>query len=217
MLSIEEILSELETKSGKSKKDLQKLIKKKQDELSGLVSEEGAAHLVARDLGIDLLKSNEKFYSIKDIKPEMKRVNLKGKIVSITPLRTFAKKDGSEGSVRNIIISDGTGEAKIPLWDKQADIADQVSVGEVLELKNVASKQSAFGNIDIVLYRTSSIRKIEEDIPVQVKKTDEIKIKDATEGYFQIKAMIVDVFNTPPVFYTCPKCKSKVDKDISVC
>ena len=217
MLKVEEIIQELEERTGKNRKELQKLIKQKQDELSGLVSEEGAAHLVARDLGIDLLKSNEKFYSIKDIKPEMKRINLKGKILSITPLKKFIKKDGSEGSVRNIIISDGTGEAKIPLWDKQTDIADHVSIGDVLEIKNVASKQSNFGNIDIVLYRTSSLRKIEEDIPVQVKKESQIKIKDAVEGYFQIKAMVVDVFNTTPLFYTCPKCKSKVDKEISVC
>ncbi|MBU5689745.1 MAG: DUF2240 family protein [Candidatus Aenigmatarchaeota archaeon] len=217
MLSVDEILNELEEKTGKSKKELLKMIKSKQDELSGLVSEEGAAHLVARDLGIDLLKSNERFYSIKDVKPEMKRINLKGKIISITPLRSFIKKDGTEGKVRNIIISDGTGEAKIPLWDKQAEIADQVSVGEVLEIKNVGSRESNFGNIDLVLYRTSSLKKINEDIPVQVKSTNEIKIKDAVEGYFQIKAMVVDVFNTNPLFYVCPKCRARVDKDISVC
>lgn len=47
MVSIEKILSELEEKTKFSRKQLYEKVKKKHEELSGLVSKEGAAHLVA--------------------------------------------------------------------------------------------------------------------------------------------------------------------------
>ncbi len=215
MLTLEEIIDEVCKQTGLSKEELVKRIEEKQEELSGLVSLEGAAHLVARDLGIDLLKKQERTLQLKDLRPDMKRVNLKGKIISITPMREFSKKDGSQGKVRNLIISDGTGQARIPLWDKQTEIVDEINIGDVIELKNVATRQSSFGNTDIILYKTSTMKKIEEDLPVQTAKR--VSIKDATEGFFEIKAMIVDVFNTNPIFYFCPQCRSKLEKDNFVC
>ncbi|MCX8179688.1 MAG: DUF2240 family protein [Candidatus Aenigmarchaeota archaeon] len=214
MFSLEEILEELSSKTGVSKDDLLKKIEKKQEELSGLVSMEGAAHLVARDLGIDLLKKTERFLQLKDVKPDMKRVNLKAKVVSVTPIREFSKKDGTVGKVKNLLISDGTGQARIPLWDKQIEILNEINIGDVLELKNVSTKQSVFGSIDLVLNKWSVLRRVEEDIPVEPMAPKRISIRDATEGYFEIKAMIVDIFNVNPIFYVCPSCKGKVEKDV---
>jgi len=217
MLTLEEILEELTQKTGLSKEELMKRIHDKQEELSGLVSLEGAAHLVARDLGIDLLKRSERTLQLKDIKTDMKRVNLKTKVISITPVREFTKKDGTQGKVRNLVVSDGTGQARIPLWDKQTEIADEINIGDVLELKNVSTRQSTFGNMDIILYKTSIMRKIDEDLPVQPMLTKRINIKDAVEGYFEVKAMIVDIFSVNPIFYLCPECKAKLEKDSFVC
>jgi replication factor A1 len=217
MLTLDEILEELTKQTKLSKDELMKKIEEKQEELSGLVSLEGAAHLVARDLGIDLLKRQERTLQLKDIKPDMKRVNLKAKIISITPVREFSKKDGTQGKVRNLVISDGTGQARIPLWDKQVEIADEVNIGDVIELKNVSARQSNFGNMDIVLYKTSMMKKVDEDLPVQPINARRIEIKDAVEGNFEIKGMIVDIFPTTPIFYSCPQCRSKLEKGNFVC
>ncbi|MEM5799191.1 MAG: DUF2240 family protein [Candidatus Aenigmatarchaeota archaeon] len=217
MLNLDEILEEISKQTGKSKEELIERIEAKQEELSGLVSLEGAAHLVARDLGIDLLKKNERTLQLKDIKTDMKKVNLKAKVIAITPVREFAKKDGTQGKVRNLVISDGTGQARIPLWDKQTEITNEINIGDVLELKNVSTRQSTFGNMDIILYKTSIMKKIEEDLPIQPLTINRIKIKDATEGYFEIKGMIVDIFSVNPIFYLCPECKTKLEKDNYIC
>ena len=217
MLTLDEILEELAKHTKLSKEELMKKVEEKQEELSGLVSLEGAAHLVARDLGIDLLKKQERILQLKDVKPDMKRVNLKAKIISITPVREFSKKDGTTGRVKNLIISDGTGQARIPLWDKQVDALEDIDVGDVIELRNVSTRQSNFGDMDIILYKTSMLKKLEEDLPVQPIEPRRIEIRDAVEGNFEIKAMIVDIFPVSPIFYSCPQCKSRLEKDSFTC
>lgn len=216
MLSLDDILKELMAKASLSKAELMEKIHDKQQELSGLVSIEGAAHLVARDLGIDLLKNKEKFYKLKDIKPEMRNFNLKVRVSSITPVKTFTKKDGTEGRVCNLVVFDETGEARVPLWDKQIEtIEESLKPGDVIQLKNISSRQNIFGGIELVLLKTSNIIKLEDDKSLpstpSPSASKRIELKDATEGYFEIRAIIVDVFNTNPIFLSCPKCKSKVE------
>jgi hypothetical protein len=54
--------------SGKSEAEIRKLIGEKQDELSGLVSEEGAAYIVARELGVNLLKAAKRQLKVKNLR-----------------------------------------------------------------------------------------------------------------------------------------------------
>ena len=55
MPSVEEILSEIEKHAKLSREELQEKLDKKQKDLSGLVSLEGAAHLVAKELGVTII------------------------------------------------------------------------------------------------------------------------------------------------------------------
>lgn len=217
MFSLEEILLELEKKTSLTKSELAEKIREKQDEFSGLVSPEGAAHLVARDFGVDLLKTQTSRIKIKDIKSGMKNVNLKARVLDITPVKEFKKKDGSIGKVSNIIASDGSGEVRIPLWDKQVEMINNIiNIGDVIEVKNVSSRDNVYGGIELVLFRFSSIEKKEDDpeIPFSVNRRtyDRISIKDVKEGFCEIRGTIVDIFNTNPLFLTCPKCKTKVEE-----
>ncbi len=60
MLGLDEIIKELKDKTKFSRKQIYERIKKKHEELSGLVSMEGAGHLVARDLGVNLVFTNKR-------------------------------------------------------------------------------------------------------------------------------------------------------------
>jgi len=216
VFNLQEILFELEKKTSLSKEKLMDKIKEKQDEFSGLVSADGAAHLVARDFGIDILKTQDRNIKIKDVTSGMRNLNLKVRILDMTPVKEFNKKDGSIGRVSNLIVSDGTGEVRIPLWDKQVEMVNSViNIGDVIEIKNVNSRDNIYGGVELVLFKFSSIDKIEDDksIPFKTsKKTyNRILIKEAKDGFYEIKGTIVDIFNTNPLFLTCPKCKIKVE------
>ncbi len=218
MLNLEEILSELEKKASISRDELMDKIKEKQDEFSGLVSSEGAAHLVARDLGVDLLKTVEKRdVKIKDMVSGMRNINLKGRILDITPIKEFNKKDGNIGRVSNLIISDGSGETRVPIWDKQVDIINNtIKTGDVIQIKNATSRDNIYGGVELVLLKSSSIEKIEDDQTIPTESSKRIVkrtlLKGVKEGLYEIRGTIVDIFNINPLFLTCPKCKTKVEE-----
>ena len=218
MLDLEQILSELEKKTDLSRKELEERIKKKHEELSGLVSLEGAGHLVARDLGINLLTVKKRSLKIKDLTDKMRNVSIKGRIVFISETREFERKDKTKGRVCNLMITDGTGEIRVPLWDKQVDMIEEgkLQQGDVVELKNVDVRESAFSGLEIRLPRFSRIEKIEDDgtIPKEPVRilSNRIEIKDAKEGFYEVKGNIVHIFNTNPIFRVCPECRGKLEE-----
>ena len=67
-------------------------------------------------------------------------VNVMGTIASITPLRSFNKKNGSSGSVLNLELYDGTGSIRITLWDDHAKTAAEFAIGDQLKIINGYSK-----------------------------------------------------------------------------
>jgi len=219
MFTLEDILTELEKKTKFSRNQLYQKIKNKHEELSGLVSIEGAAHLVARDLGINLLTSEKRALKIKDIVTGMKHINLKARLTQISDIREFDRKDGKKGKICNLIFTDGTGEIRLPLWDKQVGMIEEnkIKVDDVVEIKNAFAKDNVFGGVELGLPRLSRIEKIEDDesIPHQVVVSTSLKrvqIKDLKEGNYEIKGNLVQVFNVNPLFQTCPECRTKVEK-----
>ena len=221
MIDLNDMLTELEKKSSFNRDKLFEMIKSKQEELSGLVSLEGAAHLVARELGVDLLKITSRPIKIKDIADGMKNLNVKGRIVQITDIREFSKKNGNKGKVCNLVLTDGTGDIRIPIWDNQVDdIIRMFKVGDVILAKNVVVRQNNFGDAELSILKTSVLEKTDDDetIPTTrtgLKKTlSRIQLKDAKEGFFEIKGCIVDVFKINPILTICPICRAKVENKI---
>ncbi len=218
MLSLEDILSEMEKNTKFSRKQLYEKVKSKHEELSGLVSMEGAAHLVARDLGVSILIPDKRQLKIKDIVNGMRNIGIKGRIIQISDVREFKRKDGKGGRVCNLIITDETGEVRIPLWDKQVNILDEGKLheGDVIQIKNAFARDNVFGGIEVRLSRLSRVEKIEDDdsFPRQIVGTrfKRIPIKEAKEGSYEIKGNMVQVFNVNPIFQTCPECRAKVEK-----
>jgi replication factor A1 len=218
MLSLDEILAELEDKTKLSNEELQEKINQKHQELAGLVSLEGAGHLVARDLGVNLLTIERKPLKIVNLSDGLKNVRIRGRIVEASPIREFERKDKTKGKVCNIIISDDTGQTRIPLWDKQADMIGNatLSVGDIVEIADGVVRKNIYGGLEIGLSKYSQIKKIEDDksIPEVTAKVSSkrIDIKDAEEGFFEIKGNFVQLFNTNPLFYLCPTCRSTLEK-----
>jgi len=65
--------------------------------LAGLISQEGAAQIVAAELGINF--DNEKL-KINELLPGMRKVNVVGKVINLFPVRTFTTKKGGRGKSR---------------------------------------------------------------------------------------------------------------------
>ncbi|OGI15892.1 hypothetical protein A3K63_00830 [Candidatus Micrarchaeota archaeon RBG_16_49_10] len=219
MIPYEEMMDGLKEKSGLSKKELDKKVSQKYEELGGLVSMEGAAHLVARELGINLLVKKRKL-KISDLKDGMKSVDITGRVSMITEPREFSRKDGTKGKVSNIFVSDGAGSIRIPLWDKQVDdLKGKIQEGEVISISNGLVKINNFGNIELRVSTFSKIEKVQDDGSIPFEKPNarplavETDINMIKEGFFSVKGNIVQLFKINFTYKMCPKCRMKIEEE----
>jgi len=104
---------------------------------------------------------------IRDIEDKMNNIDVTGRISVIYGVREFAKKDGSVGKVGNFMIMDDTGEIRVTLWDKKAELLNTLAKNDIITIENAYSK-IGLNSVEINLGSSSNIipEKTErEDIP----------------------------------------------------
>jgi replication factor A1 len=104
---------------------------------------------------------------IRDIEDKMSNIDVTGRVSAIYGIREFAKKDGSIGKVGSFVIMDDTGEIRVTLWDKKAELLNSLVKNDIITIENAYSKMG-LNSVEINLSFSSNIvpEKAErEDIP----------------------------------------------------
>lgn len=224
MFSMEKIIEMISEQTKKPVKEIKKLIEEKQEELSGLVSEEGAAYIIARENGINLLKESKRQLKIKNLLSGLKSVDIVARIVNVSEVREF-EKNGNKGKVVNLTIGDETGIARLSLWNEDVDlvISGKIKEDDTIRISNGFVLTDNMGNLEVRIGK-GNIEKIEEDIQVvAVPKTNELQrftvatrknIKDFREGdYAEIRASMVQIFKRNMFYEVCPVCGSRLNNN----
>ena len=120
--------------------ELMQRIRRKQDELSGFVTLEGAANIVGRELGVVFEKKEPEVRALRveDLIPGMSKVDLVARIIRVYEPREFQRQSGKAGRVGSLLIQDKTGQVRITLWDDKTSLieGDKVRKGGVVQVKN---------------------------------------------------------------------------------
>jgi replication factor A1 len=195
-------------------------IKDKVRMASGLVSEEGAAYLLASEYGINLCSSPiEEFIKIKNITEEVLGINVIGRILRIFPVRTFQRQDGRQGKVVNVILQDDTGIIRTSFWDKDANLitSGKFNVGDVIKIIDCYAKKNNLGQIELRVSRRSRIMACKDtnlEIPSKTTRYTKgtiISLDENSLGKFkEIKASLVQIFPRITFFYLCTECRTSV-------
>src|SRR5205085_10387633 len=115
---------------------------------AGYLTDQGALFLVAADLGVSFEDSPKTQTGIKDIYVGAKEVNFVGRIMTIYPVHTFAKRESNEqSSTRTMTIYDKESRVKIKLWDKHCSIPDEMGLraGDVIKISKAYAKAGLDG------------------------------------------------------------------------
>ena len=212
-MRLDDIISLISDTKSMKREEVERLIEDKQAELSYLISPEGAAYLVAKELGLDIIPARQTRLKIKNIISGMRNVNFVGKIMRISDTIEFDRKDG-KGRVRNIWVADESGRIRITLWDDETAIADSLSEGDVIKVSGYSKDNN--GEAEIRLGRTGYISKVEEDIEVasQGAEYERKDIRELRPGqHAELKAAVVQVFQNNPILRQCPVCKKRVKEE----
>ncbi len=222
MLSLKEIIKEISKASDLPENEVNRRIEDKQTELSGLVSPEGAAYIVGKELGVNLLKeSTKRRLKVKNVIPGMRSVDIAGRVAGISDRRDF-EKEGRKGSVVNVMLGDETGVTILSMWDKEIELLTKLDVkeGDVVKVMGGYVKENGRGGSEIRLGKTGRLEKSDVKIPEIRDAGEDFReagmenIRDLKEGgYGEIRASFVQVFKRNPFFEVCPECGSRLEKE----
>ena len=203
------ILDRISRTSGLEKEELERRVEAKRAKLAGLISKEGAAQIVAVELGISF---DQEKLKINELLPGMRKVNVIGKIIQLFPVRTFTK-NGKEGKVVNFVIADETSNIRVVLWDiKHIALIEnkQIEKGSVVEILNASMRDNEIhlGSFSDLKLSKEVLEDVKTEKMVKEKKIVEFRLQDSVST----RAFVVQSFE-PKFFNVCPECKKKVNPE----
>lgn len=187
-MNTEGYIKKIIEETGLNRKEIKNLVEEKKNELKGLISEEGALFIIAKELGVNVKQENKELLKdieikISDITPNMKNITLVGRINQINKVFTFNKKDGEIGNVGSFILHDNSGDIRIVLWDDQTQIFNhpEFERNELVKILNGYARKGKMEETEVHIGRLGKILIAPEDIDYKnyPKIKDEyIPIKD---------------------------------------
>jgi len=218
-MDFNELLQKIIEKTGVSEEEVQKKILEKQRELSNLVSKEGAAYIIAKELGLDVFTKTKRRLEIRNVVPKIRDLKLTARVIRIFEPRSFSK-EGKKGKVASIILGDESGNIRLSLWDNQTDIIESLKPGMAVETFGAYTRDNGLGGVELRLGNRGGVRILEQcELPALEKlhKPSEIERKNITElkegETAELKASVVQVFETSIFYEICPQCESRVIKE----
>jgi hypothetical protein len=197
----EKIVEKIAQSAGVQKEEVLRRIEAKRAKLSGLISQEGAAQVVAAELGVNF--DNEKL-KIDELLPGMRKVNTTGQVIDLFPVRTFKTQKGEEGKVCNLFIADDTSNIKIVLWDTN-HIAliekGEIKEGSTIEINNASMRDNELhlGSFSELKSSKEKFDNLMTEKVVKEKPLSEFKIGDSAS----VRAFVVQSFE--PRFFEVNK------------
>ena len=105
-------------------------------------------------------KYERRLSKILELTPESTDVSIEGKIISVSPTRTFNRKNGGGTSfVASAQISDETGQCAIVAWGDQVKLFKDLAPGMKVQIERAQAKQGFRGGVEVHL-RQSSVFKV---------------------------------------------------------
>jgi replication factor A1 len=229
MAPLDDLLTKIENHTKLTKEEIKSKIQAKKKELLDMVSDEGAAHLVAKELGVGLTNSERRKLDIINIMPGMRNVTAAGRVFKTTNVVNFKKSNGTDGRVVNIFVGDRTGFVRVALWNEQVNIVEDelVKLGDIVQISGAFARENIYGDVELSIGKFGRAFQINEeaaaegiDFPTADElskiyagpRKNRVPIKNISPGNFEIRGIVVDVIRGNFIFNTCPDCGGKLSE-----
>jgi len=223
-LTYEDIFERILKETKISEEELNEKISQKISQLSDLISKEGAAQIVANQLGVKLGEAvTNKKLKINEIPKGVSAVDALGKVIQIYGVRNF-NRNGREGKVANLVIGDETGTIKVVIWEERLirDIEEgEIKEGDIIKVRNAYSKvNNGFNELHLgsksqmeTNPKGEKIGEVQSRVVVEKPQAILTKIDLLKEGMFvELQGTVVQLFE-PRHYLACPECNRKVQQN----
>jgi ssDNA-binding replication factor A large subunit len=182
----------LAVKRNLTRNDILNMIEEKKKEFLGFLSDEGAALILAQELGVALESEGGGYRETKisSLVPGLKSVTVKGRIVSVREPTRFHRGYGGEGIVQRItIMGDDGSTVDVVIWDDSVEKFSKLGVGygSVIRVRSGYTKEGLGGRVELHLGRRGDI----EVVKKYVGESEFTSICDLKpDRYFNIRGVL---------------------------
>ncbi len=214
-MTLQEQIQTIAKQKNLSVEDIQNKIKEKMNSLGNLISEEGALHIIANELGVSLHEDVSSELTISELTPQLRNVTFFAKVLQKYEMRTF----GEGGKVGNIFVGDASGFTRVTFWNEKTTFFENLKEGDVIQVQNAYTKENN-GRIEVHMGNASNCVINPEGKTIEVKErsgsmtAQEKKLVDITaeDSVVSITATIVQVYD-PRFFESCPVCNKRLREE----
>jgi len=219
-IGYDEIVKKIKEEKGISDEEIDKRINTKIEQLAGLISKEGAAHIIANELDVKIFK--EGAIKVSEIISGMREVELNARVITLYGVVSF-KKENREGKVASFLVGDETGKIRVVLWDNTHIShveTNMLKEGTIIKIKNAYVKDNQNGFKELHLGEKSGLTLNPEGIKIGeigqgqtsgMIKSESKKISEINEDdrNVSVRGTIVQIFE-PRYYEMCSECFKKV-------
>lgn len=214
-----QLIEKISEISGLTADEIQRRCEAKKAKLSGLISDEGAAQVIAAELGITFEKQKSKIINLFS---GMRKVHVSGKVINVEEIRKYQKAE-RQGEIGFFTLADETSNIRVVLWDvnhialiKNNSIANNI----VVEIKNADVRGTTIKELhlgsgaELNILNDINMENVKTEIKTETSNISDFKPNERAE----IRAAILQMFQ-PAFFYVCPECSTKVsyEGDKTIC
>lgn len=203
LLDAKKIIKRIIAETGKSEDEIRKLIDEKKRKFAGLLTDDGAAFMLAKELGVDIQLKTEKPQVVKiaNLVEGMRNVDIVARVLHVQSPKKF-EKENRKGRYCKLLLADETGEITLTLWNKDIKWLEQNKVerGDTLLVKNcIVSSFNDRLNLSLGLNSELVVNPKDVDTSTLPKaESIALKIADLSEGMQNVDvfARVLRVFET---------------------
>lgn len=134
-----------------TKKEIFNRIDSKKKEAQGLLSDEGAARIIAQELFVKVNGKSFNQIKVTDLVTNLNDITLSARIISLWPIKEFNKSNGNIGKLLRIQLADRTGIIRCVLWNGKAEqLASEGDIlGKIIRLSHAYTREDLTGAPEI--------------------------------------------------------------------
>ena len=206
MNNLDEIIEKIAEKTKLSRGEIKQKIEEKKAELGFFVNDIAAAHIIAKDLGISLGRSELQkkpkitIKSLKKMEPGLSGVSLTAIILRVYHPIEFVK-EGSKSLLAPILLHDGTESIRTLLWGRMAILISEKKIerGNIIKIKQGYTKLGRNQELELHLGDRGSLEidteSENEDFPNPEDEILKLDILDEEMWDVDVKATVTKIGN----------------------
>ena len=206
-IPLQQIIDKIKAETKVSEKLIKEKIATKKKELNGLVSDEGAAYIIASEMGVDILGEAKQKLKIKDVLVGMRSVSITGRVLQKFDVKEFKTKAGKEGKVGSFTLADDTGKVRIVIWNEQVSILEKLERGVAVKIVGAYSRENRYSGIELHLGNRSKLEEVKSDLP-KAEELEKVTMSasDARPSDNVVTRGVVVQAYRPNFYSVCPTC-----------